>query len=167
MEESKKQRILLNLNLNDKTLVSLRLYQPSLEVMNKVVLLYADCYNKEKSTFVCLLNGSKIGPAIASQISLQQLDKLSTVENPEPTEEQPIKYKLYIDENYTLQTGLWELFMGDMDNPNNQKTYFYNNKLGMLAKYNAEKQNYKSAYYIHHFFPKDKYVSDTQYKELH
>lgn len=148
--------------VNDNRIIySLRRMITPRNLRNKIILVYTAKYNSSMS-FLFAINSNFIGNAIANSISL---DKISTTTSPLPTEEQPYKYILIpAPRHFSIDDGIWELFIGDEKDPSTHKQKLFASKQTLLNYYNTTPSAhvYPSNYIIHHNFS-NSYITEGDF----
>lgn len=119
-----------------------------------------------KKRFICLLNGSKIGTAIASMLYKDYLYKVPI------NKESPSKcyYEIIYRDNCNYPTSeIYELFYGSMDDSNNQAQELFDTEEKAKKRFmeiKNIKENIKHSYIIKHYFEEGYCVSNTDYEPL-
>lgn len=158
-------QIVFNINTEVNPIGSLRGLQSPPPLIGKPVILYQQRLNGSR-TLIRVLNGTMLGFALSKCISEKTIDQLSTTKKAVPDDETPTMYCLYYDPLYTIDSGVWELFIGDCKDPDNQKTLYFPDGDNMMDYFNSLfGDTIVDAYYLHHYFAAD-CVSKTDYVVL-
>jgi hypothetical protein len=149
---SQPTQILFNIDLNKTPIRSLRLFVAPTNLHNKPILLYQKRFNGS-STVVCLIDGGQIGLGISKFLNNNNINQLSTTAHPQPTEEIPLMYCMYYDPLYTMTSGMWELFYGDIADHVNHHCIYFPDGDNLMDYYNClNGKDFVDAYYLHHNF---------------
>jgi hypothetical protein len=122
-----------------------------------------------RRNFLCLLDGSKIGMAMASMAHAELLYKVP-IENKSNNYSNHCVYEIVDRHNFYYPTSeMYELFYGDMNNVENQNQELFDTINKVMDRYKQVTQNsnsIKHAYLLRHYFEEGSCVSTTEYTPL-
>lgn len=137
---------------------------------NKLILTYTANYHTNKMSFLFAIDANKLGVAAANHLGPSYMGRLSTSLDPLPTSINPFKYIMIPVDNYTTQTGVWELFIGTSSQPNTHHQFLFNNSDDLLTYYNHPDNDlaktYADNYVIYHNFNHHGATSDSRFATL-
>lgn len=152
LDASQPTQILFSINLNGSPFKSLRKLVGPANLHDKPIVLYQKRFNGS-STVIGLINGSQIGLGISNFLGSRDIMYLSTTDNPQPTETNPLMYCLYYDPLYTMTSGMWELFYGNFNDTGNQHSVYFPDGDNLMDYFKClHDTDFTDAYYIHHKF---------------
>lgn len=162
MDPSKPTQIIFNILDRDDPIGSLRALKSPAVLAGKMVLLYQEY--KGSRNLIGLLDGDDIGPSLSKHMSPETIHQLADVDQPKPDDENPCVYCMYYDPMYSRDCGVWELFIGDINDPENQQILHFADGDTLMDYFNSYSisNDVVDAYYLHHYFGKS-CTSDTEY----
>ena len=118
--------------------------------------------------FLDVLNSNKLGVSLANYISSNEVVKLSTINEPLPTEKNKKKLILIpAPNNFTVNTGVWELFISNID-MTNRKQLLFNSRKDLFLYYKKEVDStfYNNNYLNHCSFIDNNGIGLNTYTKL-
>lgn len=144
---------------------SIRNYTPSDNCKNKTIALYF--WDIDTYIFCLLIDGNQIGKAIATQLSKLNYKQLPTTGELNPTPGNP-KWVLFELDFMVGKKECYELFMGDLNNTDEQNQYLFGSIQETKDAYEAGRDANPDyhAYVLRHYFLPGAATSTTDYIPL-
>jgi len=152
METKLNSNLSINVNLSNDFIKKLRELKTPDVLKNKIILIYLAKYDKKNMFFLDVLNSNNLGVSLANYISSNEVSKLSTIDEPFPTEKNKNKLILIpAPNNFTVNTGVWELFISNID-MNDYKQLLFNSRKDLFLYYQkAVDSNFYNNNYLNHY----------------